>query len=122
MQDGKEIDRYATFVNPHERIPYNIQQLTNINDDMVKDAPDLEPVFVNLLNLLEIAFLLRIMHDLIWALFKLVESILDCQRCRILFLIRWNWHDSYIQTMKNHRLNTLADKYKVGLGKSSPCD
>ena len=42
MQDGKEIDRFATFINPHEKIPYNIQQLTNINDDMVKDAPDIE--------------------------------------------------------------------------------
>ena len=44
MNEGKEIGRYATFVNPHERIPYHIQQLTNINDDMVKDAPELEPV------------------------------------------------------------------------------
>ena len=27
MQDGKEIDRFSTFINPHEDIPYNIQQL-----------------------------------------------------------------------------------------------
>ena len=53
MQDGKEIDRFATFINPHEKIPYNIQQLTNINDDMVKDAPDIEdelPKFVEFIG------------------------------------------------------------------------
>ncbi|KAI7248223.1 hypothetical protein KC345_g11876, partial [Hortaea werneckii] len=44
MCEGKELDRYTTFVNPHEKIPYHIQQLTNITDEMVKDAPDLEPV------------------------------------------------------------------------------
>lgn len=44
MTGGQEIDRYSTFVNPHEKIPYHIQQLTNITDEMVKDAPDLEPV------------------------------------------------------------------------------
>ncbi len=44
MKEGKEIDRFATFIDPHERIPYNIQQLTNITDDMVKGAPELEDV------------------------------------------------------------------------------
>ena len=43
MQDNREIDRFSTFINPHEEIPYNIQQLTNITNDMVKDAPELEP-------------------------------------------------------------------------------
>ncbi len=44
MVEGKEIDRYATFVDPHERIPYNIQQLTNITDEMVHGAPEIDQV------------------------------------------------------------------------------
>ncbi|REJ16701.1 MAG: PolC-type DNA polymerase III, partial [Paenibacillaceae bacterium] len=43
MRDGKVTGKFETFINPHEPIPYNIQQLTNITDDMVKDAPELEP-------------------------------------------------------------------------------
>ena len=27
MQDGKEIERFATFINPHEKIPYNIHTI-----------------------------------------------------------------------------------------------
>lgn len=34
MKQGKELERYTSFVNPHERIPYNITQLTNITDEM----------------------------------------------------------------------------------------
>lgn len=44
MKRGEELERFTSFVNPHERIPYNITQLTNITDEMVADAPDLEPV------------------------------------------------------------------------------
>jgi DNA polymerase-3 subunit alpha (Gram-positive type) len=44
MKDGKVIDRFATFVNPHEKIPYHIQQLTNITDEMVQGAPDVTEV------------------------------------------------------------------------------
>ncbi|RLM59972.1 PolC-type DNA polymerase III, partial [Halorubrum sp. Atlit-9R] len=43
MRDGKEIDRFSTLIDPHEKIPYHIQQLTNINDDMVRGQPELEP-------------------------------------------------------------------------------
>ncbi|MCM3128753.1 PolC-type DNA polymerase III [Paenibacillus sp. MER 78] len=115
MQDDKEVDRFATFVNPHERIPYNIQQLTNINDDMVKDAPELEPVlqdFVKFVgNGILVAHNARFDIGFIQANLKTIgmepleNPVLDTlELARLLH-----------PTMKNHRLNTLADKYKVSL-------
>lgn len=44
VKDGKEIDRYSTFVNPERPIPKQITDITNINDDMVKDAPTIKKV------------------------------------------------------------------------------
>lgn len=115
MQDGKEIDRYATFVNPHERIPYNIQQLTNITDEMVKDAPNVEPVMEEFVKFVgdavlvahnarfDIGFIQATLKKM--GLTELTNPVLDTlELARLLF-----------PTMKNHRLNTLTDKYKVAL-------
>lgn len=115
VEDGKEIDRFATFVNPHERIPYNIQQLTNINDEMVKDAPELEPVIRDFVEFagdgVLVAHNARFDMGFIQASLKqlgmpeLPNPVLDTlELARLLY-----------PKMKNHRLNTLADKYKVAL-------
>ncbi len=42
--NGKITDRFSTFVNPQVPIPYEIEQLTSINDEMVSGAPDIGTV------------------------------------------------------------------------------
>jgi len=42
VSKGQITDRYSTFVNPNMPIPYEIEQLTGINDSMVADAPLIE--------------------------------------------------------------------------------
>ncbi len=115
MQDGKEIDRYATFVDPHERIPYNIQQLTNITDEMVRGAPEIDQVIREFVQFagddilvahnarFDIGFIQATLknHDLP----EMTNPVLDTlELARLLY-----------PTLKNHRLNTLAAKYKVAL-------
>ncbi|MCJ8010642.1 PolC-type DNA polymerase III [Paenibacillus sp. KQZ6P-2] len=113
MREGQEIDRYATFVNPHEKIPYHIQQLTNITDEMVKDAPDLEPVLQEFVKFIGDGILVahNARFDVGFIQASLKEygmPLLENPALDTLELARL-LHPG----MKNHRLNTLADKYKV---------
>ena len=40
VKNGKIIDRFSTFINPHEKLSEDIIKLTNITDDMLLDAPE----------------------------------------------------------------------------------
>ncbi len=42
MKDGKEIDRFQTFVDPQRRLDKKIVELTGISDDMLVGAPGIE--------------------------------------------------------------------------------
>ena len=44
VKDGKEIDRFSSFVNPGVLIPQEIIDITNITNEMVKNAPDIKQV------------------------------------------------------------------------------
>lgn len=50
ISKGEIIDRYSSFVNPQIPIPYEIEQLTSIRDDMVVDAPTIEDVLPEFLE------------------------------------------------------------------------
>ena len=54
IHDGKEVlDFYETLVNPHQSIPYFIQSLTGITNDMVRNAPSFHEVAGQIHELLQ---------------------------------------------------------------------
>ena len=53
VTDGKIVDKFSTFVNPEVPIPYDIEQLTSINDGMVISAPTIEEVLPEFLAFCE---------------------------------------------------------------------
>ena len=50
---GKVVDRFSAFVNPQVPIPFEIEKLTGIRDDMVTDAPLIEEVLPGFLEFCE---------------------------------------------------------------------
>lgn len=53
VEKGKIIDRFSTFVNPKVPIPFKIEELTGIKDDMVMNAPVIEEVLPEFLDFCE---------------------------------------------------------------------
>lgn len=115
IEQGKVTDRFATFINPHESIPYNITQLTNITSEMVQDAPELTdqlPKFVEFVgDSILVAHNARFDMGFIQAnLKRLNMPILPNPVLDTLEMARFLYPE-----LKNHRLNTLAAKFKVSL-------
>jgi DNA polymerase III subunit epsilon len=57
VENGQEVARWSTLVNPGTRIPPLIQNLTGISNAMVADAPPFDEVGATLLKLLDGAVL-----------------------------------------------------------------
>ena len=51
--NGEITDRFSSFVNPQVPIPFEIEKLTRINDEMVMDAPVIEKVLPEFLSFCE---------------------------------------------------------------------
>ena len=52
VKEGEVIDEFSCFVNPQKHIPERVTQVTNITDEMVKDAETIDKVFPKLLEFL----------------------------------------------------------------------
>ena len=50
VEHGEITDRFSTFVNPQVPIPFRIEELTSINDNMVMDAPVIEEILPQFLE------------------------------------------------------------------------
>ena len=51
--DGKITDKFSTFVNPKVPIPFRIEELTSINDEMVMSAPTIETILPQFMEFCE---------------------------------------------------------------------
>jgi DNA polymerase III epsilon subunit family exonuclease len=52
VKNGEVIDEFSCFVNPEKHIPQRVSEVTNITDDMVKDAKTIKDVFPDVLEFL----------------------------------------------------------------------
>lgn len=50
VAEGRIVDRFSSFINPEVPIPFDIEKLTGINDDMVIGAPKIEEVLPKFLD------------------------------------------------------------------------
>ncbi len=53
VEQGRITERFSSFVNPQEPIPFEIEQLTGISDEMVLDAPVIEKILPEFLKFCE---------------------------------------------------------------------
>lgn len=52
VNNGVIVERYSQLINPCRSIPANIQSLTRITDDMVKDMPTIEEPLLHLYKMM----------------------------------------------------------------------
>jgi DNA polymerase-3 subunit alpha (Gram-positive type) len=115
MCNGQVIERFESFVHPNQVIPPNITELTGITNEMIKDAPQLVEVLPKFIEFVGDSVLSA--HN---ARFDMGFLQAGCKQLGIplvsnpaldtLELARF-----LFPSMKNHRLNTLAVRFKVSL-------
>ena len=122
FDNGVETARWQTLVNPEQKIPAFIQQLTTINNDMVANAPVFKEVADTLLAFLEGSVLaahnVRFDHGFIKAEFKRIGITLRQKVfCTVkLSRLLYPEHKSHglDAIMQRHNLTTIARHRAMG--------
>ncbi|WP_226666837.1 ATP-dependent DNA helicase DinG [Metabacillus litoralis] len=76
VENGQIVDRYMSFVNPLQRIPLFIEQLTGITNSMVENAPTFEEIAHEIIALLDESFFVA--HNVYFDLSFLQEELKEC--------------------------------------------
>ena len=110
IEDGKITEKFSSLINPNKSIPIFIEELTGLNDDMVKEAPLFSEIAEKVMTLLDGAYFVahNVLFDLSFLQDELIQSgqegffgpVLDTvEMARILY-----------PTADGYKLSDLAEK------------
>ena len=105
VKNKEIIDKFSCFVNPERPIPPRVVQVTNITDDMVKDAETIDKVFPKLLEFLGDSVLVAHNAEFDIGFLKQNAKVLG-----------YDFNYTYIDTLKLAR-DLFPDFKKYNLGK-----
>ncbi len=112
FEDGQEVDRWQTLVNPETNIPDFIQSLTGITNEMVEDAPTFEQVAGELLDYLDDAVMcahnVRFDHGFLKAEFKRIGITLK-QKVLCTVKLSRKLYPQY----KSHGLSAIIERHNL---------
>jgi ATP-dependent DNA helicase DinG len=75
IENGKITKQYSSLINPQKSIPVFIEELTGLNDEMVKDAPLFSEIASEVVDLLEGAYFVA--HNVLFDLSFLQEELIQ---------------------------------------------
>ena len=114
VKEGKIIDEFTTFVNPEKHIPEEVQNLTHITDEMVKDSPTIEEVLPRFIEFTKDSILVahNASFDVGFISYFAKQEKINFQPYVIdtLTIARENY-----TSVENHKLGTLAEFLGVEL-------
>lgn len=114
VENGIITDRFSTFVNPNEPIPFRIEKLTGISDNMVIDARTIEDIMPEFLEFAKGCVMVAHNAD-----FDMSFIIRNCERMGIdkafTILDTVNLSRILLPNLKNFKLDTVAKALNVPL-------
>ena len=114
VENGKITDRFSTFVNPEVPIPFKIEELTGIRDDMVLDAPKIEEILPEFLKFCEGAIMVA--HN---AGFDMSFISKNCERqgleCEYTVIDTVALARVLLPQLNRFKLDTVAKALKISL-------
>lgn len=75
IENGKITDSFSSLINPNQPIPVFIEELTGINDEMVKNAPLFTEIAAEVMSMLDQAYFVA--HNVLFDLSFLQEELIQ---------------------------------------------
>ena len=104
INEGKEIDRFETLINPNMLIPQRIIEITGINNDMIVDSPKFEDIVTQLWKFLKDEIIVG--HNIKFDISFLYEKFLNTAKLK--------FTNNYLDTLSlSRKIYKNFDSYKL---------